>query len=330
MKIKHHPATPCNFERSSCDIEIPLIDEKWGLSFPEKMEIELTRECNLKCIHCWNNSSRNAQELPFYLIEREINNAPDTLHIKLTGGEPLLYSSFKNLVDLCKEKGHLVEIVSNGTQITPEVVKYLNNKISKINISLHGTNPKIHEKITRIPGSYNQTIRSIELMKEQGVNLTINYTVMKENMGDIKDIMHLTKSLGVQGLRLNVLRDCGRGKRLEKILPEEIKKLRKEINSIQLNIGVNLERSELYTRPYNVGLENAHVYGCGGMRNSVFINSDANVYPCSLSQDIIGNLNQNTLEKIWNSKEASNFRKIFLCPKEECNLKKYCAGKCKI
>ena len=63
MKIQHHPGTPCNIKVQECYEKIPLIDEKWGFSFPEKLEIELTRKCNLNCIHCWNNSPKENEEI---------------------------------------------------------------------------------------------------------------------------------------------------------------------------------------------------------------------------------------------------------------------------
>lgn len=136
MKIKHHPGTPCNFEFLYKDMNIPLIDEKWGFDFPRILEIELTRMCNLKCVHCWNNASNYAKELPFDIIERELINSPRGLEIKLTGGEPFLYSKFREILELCKRKGHSIEITSNGTQINHKTLRYLNDYVNKVNISL--------------------------------------------------------------------------------------------------------------------------------------------------------------------------------------------------
>ncbi|MEM4331011.1 MAG: SPASM domain-containing protein [Candidatus Pacearchaeota archaeon] len=68
------------------------------------------------------------------------------------------------------------------------------------------------------------------------------------------------------------------------------------------------------------------------MRSKIYISSDGNVYPCSLYEERMGNLYEETLENIWLGEESSNFRKLFICPKKEsCNLKKTgrCGGKCK-
>jgi len=63
MKIKHHPGTPCNLNLKKNSEKIPIIDGRWGFHLPQKLEIELTRNCNLNCIHCWNNSSKKQTEI---------------------------------------------------------------------------------------------------------------------------------------------------------------------------------------------------------------------------------------------------------------------------
>jgi len=63
MRIKHHLGTPYNMELTHCSQSIPLIDDKLGLDFPEKLEIELTGDCNLNHIHCWNNSHKNNKKI---------------------------------------------------------------------------------------------------------------------------------------------------------------------------------------------------------------------------------------------------------------------------
>jgi len=327
MKIQHHPGTPCNKNVLDCYEEIPIIDGKWGFAYPKRLEIELTRQCNLNCIHCWNNSSGKIKEIAFKLIKSEIKGNKN-LSIKFTGGEPLLYYSFKPLLELTKENGNYVEIVSNGTLINKKTSNLLKDYIDKISISLHGSTKKTHETITRRSRSYDKTINSIKHLQDNGLNPIINYTVMKENKDDVINTILLARKLGVKGLRFNLLRNCGRGKKLEQIIPEEIPLIRRRIMD-NSKIGVNLEKSELYTAGYLLGLDNAQVYGCGGMRNQVFISSEGDVYSCNLSRELMGNLKKDNLKNIWNSKNASDFRNKFVCSQDDCSLKERCAGKCK-
>ena len=295
MKIQHHPGTPCNIKVQECYEKIPLIDEKWGFSFPEKLEIELTRKCNLNCIHCWNNSPKENEEFPFELIKENVNGFRG-LDIKFTGGEPLLYNSFIQLLDLCKENEHNIEINTNGTLIDKNVSNILKRYTKRINISLHGSTKEIHEDVTKKYGSYNKTIDGIKTIQNSELNSTINYTVMRQNLDDITNMMFLAKKLNVESLRFNILRNCGRGKTLEQILPEEVAVLRKNINNSE--IGIKLEKSELYTSGYLMDLDDSKFYGCGGMRNQVYISSNGDVSPCSLSKNLIGNIKQEDLVKI--------------------------------
>jgi AdoMet-dependent heme synthase len=326
MKTIHHPGTPCDRKIQSCYEEINLVDGKWGFSSPQKLEIGLTGQCNLNCIHCWNNSLREKmEELPFELVKREVADFIGS-DIKFTGGEPLLYSHFIDLLKLGDNRFD-IEVTSNGTLIDENVSPILKDYIAKLNISLHGSTREIHEEITEKEGSYIQSINAITIMQNSGLNPTIDYTVMKENINDVINMILLAKRLAVKSLRFNVLRNCGRGKTLEKISKEEIAELRKTI--FDHSGIIELGRSELYPAGYSLGLSDSKFYGCGGMRNQAYISPNGNVYPCNLSTEVIGNIKQNLLRDIWNSEKASEFRKRFICDYDNCNLKERCAGKCK-
>lgn len=100
--------------------------------------VEITSICNLRCIHCYNDSGKEKNEISveaFQNILEAYNNTEFSLAI--SGGEPLLHPKFWELVKLAKEKGISdILIITNGTQITEDIAKKLAEYDISVQISL--------------------------------------------------------------------------------------------------------------------------------------------------------------------------------------------------
>ncbi len=108
--------------------------------------LELTTACNLSCRMCYVHSSA---ETPLTLplsewlrIAEEMKDA-GTLFLMLSGGEPLLYPSFRELFSKLKEMGFILTVNTNGTLLDREWADFFSeNKPRRINISLYGATEK--------------------------------------------------------------------------------------------------------------------------------------------------------------------------------------------
>ncbi len=90
--------------------------------------IELTSECNLRCLHCYNESGvlRNLINMKEYEnILNSLPNGEDTT-VTLSGGEPLLHPLIWEFVKKLDEKEFGRKLmITNATLITPEIAKAL-------------------------------------------------------------------------------------------------------------------------------------------------------------------------------------------------------------
>ncbi len=299
---------------------------RWSFYFPINLEIELTKNCNQRCIHCWNESG-DGSFLSESSLERVIgefrNNGGQRL--KLTGGEPLLYPSFLEFLYSSKNKGiRNIALVSNGSLIDDKIAKELSRYIDKINISLHGATQETHNKITS-SSNYSKTKNAIELCTTYGIDTLVNFTVMKENMKDIEDIFKQYNGKDIK-IRFNLLMQRGYGKDLTDI-SSDISKLRKQIIRYSKIYDVSVEKSELYPQGYNKDINSAKFYGCSALRTGIYISSTGSIFPCNLAETILGNINRDNLKDIWTNKKAKEVRDITLCDETFCEY--ICSGKCK-
>lgn len=167
---------------------------KLGLvfNFPTTVNIELSRRCSLKCIHCYvGNKNLCSSEIGFLerMDESGIGDFFDELKalgvflVVISGGEPFISKSLWGLLQIATEKGFLVEIFSN-LQCLPEWFlsnEYGNFRIGRIQTSVYSSVSKIHDDITKSSGSLRRTLGNLHLLVKMGYFVEVATPLMKRN-----------------------------------------------------------------------------------------------------------------------------------------------------
>ena len=185
-------------------------------SFFDIVYLELTRACNLKCIHCLNNSGiKQKDELTKEDLLKLIKNfsSHGVQEIRFTGGEPLLFNGIYDLIKFATEEGICTSLGTNGTLITKEVAKKLKESgLKKVVVSIDG-NKKTHDKI-RGKKNYQKAMNGLKYLKQNDINVRVNSVIMKSNM---EDVIKLAKKMSRKKITIFIRRfiSSGRGKHLE-------------------------------------------------------------------------------------------------------------------
>ena len=134
------------------------------LSFEKKLDrslhLYLTNACNLRCPHCYMNSGlRTQSELSTEEVLDIISKFKQAggNKIVLSGGEVLMRTDFSVIVKACKSYGLMVEVLTNGTLWTKELIEEVASSIDKIQISIDGYCEDENAKV-RGAGSFNKAI----------------------------------------------------------------------------------------------------------------------------------------------------------------------------
>ncbi|UCC38715.1 MAG: radical SAM protein [Candidatus Aminicenantes bacterium] len=167
---------------------------------------ELTLRCNLRCAHCYCNLPSSSQDaISKELKTEEIFDIFDQiaeagcLWLLITGGEPLLRKDFLEIYAYAKKKGFLISLFTNGTLLTPDIADYLAEwPPFEVEITLYGVTHETHEKITRIPGSFKQCNRGIDLLMERKIPLRLKTMAMTLNQSEFLKIKEYAEGLGVK------------------------------------------------------------------------------------------------------------------------------------
>lgn len=126
-------------------------------------------------------------------IFREIEKIPEKEDvISLTGGEPTLRNDLLYILKKIMEKRphSFIRIMTNGRMF---FYKQYVKKISEtgrigVEIPVYSHRHEIHDKITRVTGSFNETTEGIKNVLESGMKLGLRIIVQKSNFKELDKI----------------------------------------------------------------------------------------------------------------------------------------------
>lgn len=151
--------------------------------------------CDNNCIMCSLSSfkqskiNRTTNEL---LLEIKKGKREGFERVEFTGGEPGIRKDIFQLINYARFLRYKeIRISTNGRIFYYSNLcrKFVENGLNRINISLHGNTPQLHNAISRTPGAFEQTIQGIRnIQKYPWVNLEINTVVTRINYKNLNEI----------------------------------------------------------------------------------------------------------------------------------------------
>lgn len=262
------------------------------MSYPRVVTYSLTQQCNLRCKHCYSNSTEypGRRELTSLEARKVVGSIADagSQVIIFDGGEPLLRGDIFDLIALAGEYGLTTVLGTNGTLITPGIVReFLRAGLKHCAVSLDGATPTMHERLRGVGGCFEQALRGAQLVQRSGIQLQINTCLHKGNQQELKDILHLAESLKAHTLQVFFYVNTGRGG--QELQPPDM-----EIERLKLETDINLRFIGL---PVEGGSQ--HGVCCSAGESVACIFNDGTVYPCMLLPVPLGNIIRQSLKDIW-------------------------------
>lgn len=297
--------------KDNLNIKFTKLTKKIGnmFSFFDIVYLELTRACNLKCIHCLNNSGiKQKDELTKEDLLKLIKNfsSHGVQEIRFTGGEPLLFNGIYDLIRFATEEGICTSLGTNGTLVTKEVAKKLKESgLKKVVVSIDG-NKKTHDKI-RGRKNYQKAMHGLKYLQKNGINVRVNSVIMKSNM---EDVIKLAKKMSRKKITIFIRRfiSSGRGKELENNMLNKKdydyvrNKLQKELTKKTYVNGHYLRNDEGVNSRIKLPFE---IRGCKAGQRAITIlpNGDVNLCGFLAAQDF---------PKVGNIKEIDDFLNFWI------------------
>ncbi|MGB9498263.1 MAG: 12,18-didecarboxysiroheme deacetylase [Dissulfuribacterales bacterium] len=180
----------------------------------------ITRQCNLKCIHCYAQAKATLQENEMSTDEGKIvidDLADMGVPVLLfSGGEPLMRKDLPELAEYAVKKGMRAVISTNGTLITREIARTLKNiGLSYVGISLDGMKAT-NDRFRGVDGAFDAALEGIQNCQEAGIKVGLRFTINKFNVNDIPALFDLLEEHEIPRICFYHLVYAGRGSELVK------------------------------------------------------------------------------------------------------------------
>ena len=179
---------------------------------------ECTSRCNLNCLHCGSDCSKDAQyqDMPLEDFLRAIDTIPDpapNFLVVLTGGEPLLRKDLAQCGREIRRRGMRWSMVSNGYLYDEAMhISLLNAGMGALTISLDGMEES-HNWLRNRPQSFSRVDQAIGLAAAAPrLNFDVVTCVNSRNIGELSQIRDYLLMKGVKAWRLFTIAPIGRAK----------------------------------------------------------------------------------------------------------------------
>ena len=130
----------------------------------------ITYGCNSNCIFCYSHNTKHSKKTyneisseAFFKYLDDNNLKPED-RVIINGGEPFLHSQIDCILKGLQTYGCEVLIYTNGRLVKNFSLEYLSEKYRFV-IPIHGYE-EIHDKITGVPGCYDETLQSLHYLKD--------------------------------------------------------------------------------------------------------------------------------------------------------------------
>jgi radical SAM protein with 4Fe4S-binding SPASM domain len=321
-----------------------------------------TKQCNLRCKHCYESSGPlpAEDELTTEEAKAVIDQFAEigVVAIAFSGGEPLIRKDFFEVAKYAVDKDFYVSIASNGTLITPEMAgKIRDTGISYVEISLDGFEDE-HDSFRGVPGVWKKTCKGIRNCVNAGLDTCVATTVTKHNLKKIPKLVDFVeKDLEARKMIVFNYVPTRRGEGIVKddLTPHEREELLKFLYGKLIDKGCKLtvlSTAPQYSRiskEFVSGPEvmthftnkkaldmirgrmkslSEFVGGCGAGRLYCGLEPNGDIEPCVFIPIKIGNIRRQKLKEVWKRspvlKAMRNRDKFTGCG--ECEYRYVCGG----
>ena len=312
------------------------MNELVSLKSPISVNFEVTPVCDLACRFCFNAEMKykKLSHPPLKRIMSILDKLAEAevFEVRLFGGEFFVYPYWREVLEYANKLDFFLSFVSNGTHINAKVTQELvTHRVISGAISLHGTK-KIHESITQVHGSFNMAVNGIRACIENGIGISILYTLTRDNYYSVFDTCQWLKKIGIKIDEINVgrLTPYGRAKsnwEQVKLSLGNYLSVFPQLERIRNELGILASFGDAFPLCLLPDKYHEYVIGCWQGTGFGHIDHLGNVRSCSIAKGSYGNILETPLTEIWVERLA-HFRSLKWLPTKcrECN--NFCGGGC--
>ncbi len=272
---------------------------------PIHVTLELTRRCNLRCLHCYLGSQEAQREAAAgemdtdqvkWVIDEVV--AAGCLYLLITGGDPMMRKDFGEIYRYARGQGLIVTVFCEGMLIDDAIVELFREYPPQtVEISLYGSTEETYEQVTQVKGSFARSLDGVRRLLDAEIQVGLKTVLMTVNVHELEAMRGMADDFGVPFRMDSAIFPCtpnGDHAPLELRVDPEVG-VAKELAD---------EGAEQSWRKYvdeRIDLPpNERLYVCGAGVTGLSIDPFGWASPCLLATHVRANLLERGLDAVWN------------------------------
>ena len=273
--------------------------------FPQVATLELTQQCNLRCIHCYGNyggeikqKKLSFEECKKILLDLKNN---DIKILELTGGEITIHPDFEQILEFAVICGfERIALLTNGLRFSEKTKEILikNRNLFSIQIDLHSLDEQYLKWFTQCENVLEPVQKNIRFCVENNIRLRLATIVTPRNLDEVESIVDWGFHARADGLAIGIVQNLGRAQMNDSLILKDEKNWKKFGSILD---KVVLKYPDFITEIDVTRLEDAN---CGSISSHIVIGTDGETKLCSLDalnrlNSSLGNVLQNGLKDLY-------------------------------
>ena len=287
--------------------------------------IELTQKCNFRCKHCFC-PEKDIAPLSVASQKEIIDKIHSTgcLFLNMTGGEILGYEHFLELYCYAKEKGFIIDLMTNGSLLNGEHIDVFKKlPPSNISITLYGTNEDEYRRFTGRGKNFTDVMNALKLLKGNHIPFALRAVATKMTREALQNgsFDRIADSFGVPfrydpiifpkiSGDVTPLKEC--------MSPNQI---------VDLERCTGLRKVAWETKIEEANNENGFLWHCHAGENSIFVDYKGNAFLCGIYRNSPISLVDNEIDVVLGHLRQLHQRHIEIVATNECSackMRKMC------
>lgn len=193
-----------------------------SMNLPLSLTFQLTRACNYRCVYC--SEPPGIATRPLAEMKQMLNKLQGMRRVIFSGGEPMLYKHFWEMLEYARPRFELVVLSTNASRIDAEAASRLRGLVDYVDVTVDGPRRQ-HDEIR---GNYDQVLRGLMHVALQDIPRSVICVFLEGNQDVMHYICQTADALGAHKVKILTPIPKGHSKSLFRsfVTGETIAKLR--------------------------------------------------------------------------------------------------------
>lgn len=281
----------------------------------------VTYRCNAKCNMC---NRYKAPSLPEEEITVEaLKKLPEMYFTNITGGEPFIREDLKDIVRELYKKSERIVISTNGF-FTDRIVDLCKEFPQVgIRISIEGLE-QTNNEIRGLEDGFNRGYTTLKTLVDMGMkDVGFGMTVQDRNAEDLVPLYEISNELGMEFATAS-LHNSFYFVESNNIIHDRLK-VAENFEKLVNRLLESNSPKKWFRAYFNHGLINyifsqKRLLPCDMSFDTFFVDPFGDVMPCNgtKNKEVMGNINRQSWDELWNSDAAEQVRKKVRCCDRNC------------